>query len=68
MKETFKDVKVGQIPDLISRLGLSSEQTVDLTIEQTDNSLIAVLDLLGKKAQKKGLTAEKLDKLLADES
>lgn len=68
MKEIFKDVKVGEIPNLIAKLGLSSEQIVDLTIEQTDNNLIAVLDRLGTTAQKKGLTAEKLDELLADES
>ena len=68
MKEIFKDVKVKEIPNLISKLGLSSEQIVNLTIEQTDITLTAVLDRLGKNAQEKGLTAEKLDELLADES
>ena len=68
MKEIFKDVKVGEIPNLISDLGLSSEQIVNLTIEQTDNTLTSVLDRLGKNAQKKGLTDRKLDELLADES
>lgn len=68
MKETFKNVKVEEIPDLISKLGLSSEQIVDLTIEQADNTITTVLDRLGKNAQKKGLTPEKLDELLADES
>ncbi|WP_319423237.1 hypothetical protein [Pleurocapsa sp. FMAR1] len=38
MKEIFKDVKVKEIPNLISKLGLSSEQTVNLTIEQRDKS------------------------------
>lgn len=57
-----------EIPNLISRLGLSSEQIVDLTIEQTDGTLTAVLDRIGKNAREKGLTAEKLDDLLADES
>lgn len=69
MKEIFKNVKVEEIPDLISKLGLSSEQIVDLTIEQADTTTITtVLDRLGKNAQKKGLTPEKLDELLADES
>lgn len=68
MKETFKDVKIGEISNLISKLGLSSEQVVNITIEQTDTTLTDVLDRLGKNAQKKGLTAEKLNELLADES
>ena len=68
MKEVFKDVKVREIPSLISELGLSSEQIVNLTIEQTDTTLITVLDRLGENARKKGLTAKKLDELLADES
>ena len=68
MKETFKDVKVGEIPDLISKLGLSSEQIVNLTLEQTDTTLTTVLDRISENARKKGLTAQKLDELLADES
>lgn len=68
MKEVFKDVKVKEIPTLISELGLSSEQIVNLTIEQTDTALTAVLDRLGENARKKGLTLKKLDELLADES
>jgi hypothetical protein len=68
MKQTFKDVKIGEISGLISKLGLSSEQVVNITIEQTDTTLTAVLDRVGKNAQKKGLTAEKLNELLADES
>ena len=68
MKEVFKDVKVKEISSLISELGLSSEQIVNLTIEQTDTTLITVLDRLGENARKKGLTAKKLDELLADES
>ncbi len=68
MKETFKDVKIGEISNLISKLGLSSEQVVNITIEQTDTTLTDVLDRLGQNAQKKGLTAEKLNELLADES
>ncbi len=52
----------------IAQLGFSPEQEVNLTIEETRDSLLSIMDRIGAKAQAKGLTAEKLAELLADES
>ena len=53
---------------LIPQLGLSPEQEVNLTIEENSESLISIMDKVGKKAQAKGLTEDKLTELLVDES
>ncbi len=68
MKQVIKNLKVSDIPNVISRLGLSPDQEVNLTIEDTSNDLLSVMDRIGEKAQAKGLTEEKLEELLADES
>jgi hypothetical protein len=49
-------------------LGLSPEQEVNLTIEENSESLLSIMDKVGKKSQAKGLTEDKLIELLADES
>ncbi|WP_409875769.1 hypothetical protein [Microcystis sp.] len=43
-------------------------QEVNLTIEENSESLISIMDKVGKKAQAKGLTEDKLTELLVDES
>ncbi|MBE9047287.1 hypothetical protein IQ255_23295 [Pleurocapsales cyanobacterium LEGE 10410] len=69
MKKTIKNIKVKEIPTLINKLGLYPEQTVNFTIEDSENNLIStMMDRIGKQAQQKGLTPEKLEELLADES
>ncbi|MGK7881283.1 MAG: hypothetical protein AB4060_14465 [Crocosphaera sp.] len=68
MKQVIKNLKVSEIPNVISQLGLSPEQEVNLTIEETSNDLLSIMDKIGEKAQAKGLTEEKLQELLADES
>ncbi|MGK7887572.1 MAG: hypothetical protein AB4057_23450 [Crocosphaera sp.] len=68
MKQVIKNLKVSEIPNVISQLGLSPEQEVNLTIEDTSNALLSIMDKIGEKSQVKGLTEEKLQKLLADES
>lgn len=68
MKEVLKNIKVSEIPQLIAQLGLSPEQEVNLTIEESSESLLSIMDRVGKKAQEKGLTEDKLAELLADES
>jgi hypothetical protein len=68
MKEVLKNIKVSEIPTLIAQLGLSPEQGVNLTIEESSESLLSIMDRIGKKAQEKGLTEDKLAELLADES
>jgi hypothetical protein len=68
MKQIIKNLKVSEIPNAIAKLGLSPEQQVNLTIEETSDDLLSLMDQIGAKAQAKGLTEEKLQKLLADES
>lgn len=67
-KEVAKKIKVKELPQLIDKLGLSPEQEIKVTIEKTDNELLKVMDEVGINAQEKGLTPEKLEELLADES
>ncbi len=68
MKQVIKNIKVSEIPALIAQLGFSPEQEVNLTIEENSESLISIMDKVGKKAQAKGLTEDKLTELLVDES
>ena len=68
MKQVLKNIKVSEIPALIAQLGFSPEQEVNLTIEENSESLISIMDKVGKKAQAKGLTEDKLTELLVDES
>ncbi|MGK7956840.1 MAG: hypothetical protein AB4063_16570 [Crocosphaera sp.] len=68
MKQVIKNLKVSEIPNVISQLGLSPEQEINLTIEEASDSLLSIMDKIGAKAQAKGLTEEKLQELLADES
>ena len=68
MKQVIKNLKVSDIPSIIAQLGLSPEQEVNLTIEESSDSLLSIMDKIGAKAQAKGLTEEKLAQLLADES
>ena len=68
MKQVLKNIKVSEIPTLITQLGLSPEQEVNLTIEENSETLLSIMDKVGKKAQAKGLTEDKLAELLADES
>ena len=68
MQQVLKNIKVSEIPALIAQLGFSPEQEVNLTIEENSESLISIMDKVGKKAQAKGLTEDKLTELLVDES
>jgi hypothetical protein len=68
MKQVIRNIKVSEIPALIAQLGLSPEQEINLTIEENSESLLSIMDKVGKKAQSKGLTEDKLIELLADES
>ncbi len=68
MKQVIKNLKVSEIPNVISQLGLSPEQEVNLTIEEASDHLLSIMDTIGVKAQAQDLTEEKLQELLADES
>lgn len=50
MKQVLKNIKVSEIPALIAQLGLSPEQEVNLTIEENSESLISIMDKVGKKS------------------
>ena len=68
MKQILKNIKVSEIPQLIAQLGLSPEQKINLTIEETPENLLSIMDRIGQKAQAQELTEDKLVELLADES
>ena len=67
-KTVLTNVKVKDIPELIAQLKLSPETTVNLSIEQTENDLMGIMDKIGQAAEARGLTEEKLAELLEDES
>ncbi|MFM7440937.1 MAG: hypothetical protein ACKO2V_20450 [Snowella sp.] len=49
MKQVLKNIKVSDIPTLIAQLGLAPEQEVNLTIEENSESLLSIMDKIGKK-------------------
>ena len=68
MKQTIKKIKLSDIPDVIKRMGLDRETTINLTIETVEDDLLSTFERIGQTAQEKGLTEEILSELLADES
>lgn len=68
MKQTINQVKLSQIPELIQKMGMDENTTVNLTIETVEDDILSVFQQIGKEAQAKGLTEEILEELLADES
>ncbi|MEM1172150.1 MAG: hypothetical protein AAGJ08_24470 [Cyanobacteria bacterium P01_H01_bin.35] len=67
-KKIIQNIKIKDIPSFIIQLNLSPETRVNITIESADNDLLSIMDRIGKTAQEKGLTEEKLAELLEDES
>lgn len=67
-KTVITNVKVKDIPELIAQLKLSPETKVNLSIEETENDLLAIMDRIGKAAEARGLTDEKLAEIIEDES
>ncbi len=43
MKQVIKNLKVSEIPNVITQLGLSPEQEVNLTIEETSDDLLSIM-------------------------
>jgi hypothetical protein len=68
MREIVRNIRVSEIPNLIAQLGFSPEQEVNLTIEESSEDILSIMDRVGKKAKERGLTEDKLAELLADES
>jgi hypothetical protein len=78
MKATIRNVKISEIPTAIEQLGLSAHACVDFTIEnhemtgneqdETTQALMEVVNEIRAYAKSQGLTDEKLEELLVDES
>jgi len=78
MKEMLRNVKVSDIPTEVQKLFLSAHLCVDLTIEnyemrgdeqdKTTQALMEVVNEIRAYAKSQGLTDEKLEELLVDES
>jgi hypothetical protein len=68
MKQTIKHIKISEIIEVIQRMGINQNTLINLTIETLEDDILTVFDRIGKEAQYKGLTEEKLAELLADES
>ncbi|AMA10657.1 hypothetical protein [Picosynechococcus sp. PCC 73109] len=66
MKQVLSNVKVSEVPSLITRLGFDPNQMVNLTIESAEEDVLAVMDRIGQKAHENGLTEEILAELLMD--
>lgn len=71
MKQTIKQIKMSEIPDALQRLGIDEDTTINLTIEtveETPEDILTLFQQIGQEAQRKGLSDEILEELLADES
>ena len=78
MRETIRNVRVSDIPAAIAQLELPDHLSVDLTIQnhammgnkqdEATQALIEVVNEIRTYAKSQGLTDEKLEALLADES
>lgn len=68
MKQIIKQIKISEISDIIQQMGMNQDTVINMTIETVEDDFLQVFDRIGKEAQAKGLTAETLSELLADES
>jgi hypothetical protein len=68
MKQVIKQIRISELSEIVNQMGISQNTMVDVTIETTQDDLLAIMNLIGKEAQENGLTAEILEELLADES
>lgn len=68
MKQTIKQIKISQIPDVIQGMGINEETMINLTIETVEEDILKVFQEIAQEAESKGLTEEILTQLLADES
>jgi hypothetical protein len=68
MKQVIKRIRISELSEIVNQMGISQNTMVDVTIETTQDDLLAIMDLIGKEAQENGLTEEILEELLADES
>lgn len=68
MKQTIKQIKISQIPDVIQGMGINEETMINLTIETVEEDILKVFQEIAQEAESKELTEEILTQLLADES
>jgi hypothetical protein len=68
MKQTIKQIKIGEVSAAIQRMGISQDTMINVTVETIEDDLLTVFDRIGAEAQTKGLTEEILEQLLAGEN
>jgi hypothetical protein len=68
MKQTIKQIKLGDVSETIQSLGIDRDTMINLTIETIEDNILTTFERIGKEAQDRGLTPEILTELLADES
>jgi ferritin-like protein len=68
MKQTIKQIKIGEVSDVIQRMGIDRDTMINLTIETVEDDILTVFERIATAAQAQGLTEEILTELLADES
>jgi hypothetical protein len=68
MKQTIRQIKLGEVSETIQHLGIDRATMINLTIETIEESILTTFDRIAKDAQDRGLTPEILVELLADES
>jgi hypothetical protein len=68
MKQVIKRVRISELSEIVNQMGINQNTMVDVTIETTQDDLLAIMDLIDKEAQKNALTEEILEDLLTDES
>jgi hypothetical protein len=68
IKQVIEQIRISRLSEIVKQMGINQNTMVDVTIETTQDDLLAIMDLIGKEAQENGLTEEILEELLADES
>jgi hypothetical protein len=68
MKQTIKQIKIGEVSAAIQRMGIGQNTMINITVETIEDDLLTVFDRIGAEAQTKGLTEEILEELLAGEN
>jgi hypothetical protein len=72
MKQTIKQIKIGEVSAAIQRMGIGKDTMINVTVETIEDDLLTVFDSqketlrerIGAEAQTKGLTEEILEQML----
>lgn len=60
MKQTVKQIKMSQIPDIIKGMGIHQETMINLTIETVEGNILKMFQEIAQKAESKILTEKYL--------